>query len=323
MQSFPITARLRLEKEVSKAEVKVAEAEVADYARKLIVKAQVAAIRVVAVREQQALRKRQAQLAGQLADYIQKAVEAGNDLVLDAGQARLEASQLALAIRALEKEEIEATGELKALLGMDAKTGLVITGELPSVSVPPARAEPESRPDYQAAVLAAEAAEREVELERAKRFEDVGVGLIAETAREEDAPNGLENENLFGFKFSIPLPLWNKNEGGIQEKTAKKERLEKEASALANNIMNEAMTARLQMGAQRKLIDDVQNTLLPLAAEQVKKAETAYKEAGTDLQPLLRARDQQLKLEAAHLDALRDFHLARIRWEAATGKHTK
>ena len=109
MQSFPITARLRLEKEVSKAEVKVAEAEVADYARKLIVKAQDAAIRVVAIRERQALRKRQAELAGQLAEYIQKAVEAGNDLVLDAGQARLEASQLALAIRALEKEEIEAT----------------------------------------------------------------------------------------------------------------------------------------------------------------------------------------------------------------------
>jgi len=60
--------------------------------------------------------------------------------------------------------------------------------------------------------------------------------------------------------------------------------------------------------------------LLPLVVEQTTKLEKAYETGQVDLITLLRAREQRLQLEAASLDALRDFHLARIRYEAATGK---
>jgi cobalt-zinc-cadmium efflux system outer membrane protein len=36
---------------------------------------------------------------------------------------------------------------------------------------------------------------------------------------------------------------------------------------------------------------------------------------------VLRAQEQRLQLESAALNAERDFHLARIRYEAATGAH--
>ncbi|MCQ6473622.1 TolC family protein, partial [Vibrio parahaemolyticus] len=49
--------------------------------------------------------------------------------------------------------------------------------------------------------------------------------------------------------------------------------------------------------------------------------EKAYESGQTDLLTILRAREQRLQLEAAALDAVRDFHLARIRYEAAIGKH--
>ena len=41
----------------------------------------------------------------------------------------------------------------------------------------------------------------------------------------------------------------------------------------------------------------------------------------TDLLTVLRAGEQRLQLEASALDAERDFHLARIRYEAATAQH--
>ena len=39
-----------------------------------------------------------------------------------------------------------------------------------------------------------------------------------------------------------------------------------------------------------------------------------------DLLTVLRAREQRLQLEAAALDAIRDFHLAKIRYESAIGQ---
>jgi hypothetical protein len=62
-------------------------------------------------------------------------------------------------------------------------------------------------------------------------------------------------------------------------------------------------------------------TLLPLVLQQTDRLEKAYESGQTDLLTVLRAREQRLQLEAAVLDATRDFHLARIRYEAAIGKH--
>ena len=75
------------------------------------------------------------------------------------------------------------------------------------------------------------------------------------------------------------------------------------------------------MAAHAELAHETKTTLLPLMLEQTDRLEKAYQSAQTDLITLLRAREQRLQMEAAVLDAARDFHLARIRYEAATGKH--
>ncbi len=73
------------------------------------------------------------------------------------------------------------------------------------------------------------------------------------------------------------------------------------------------------MQANAALARETRGTLLPLVQEQTAKLEKAYESGQTDLLTVLRAREQRLQLEAAALDAARDFHLARIRYEAATG----
>jgi cobalt-zinc-cadmium efflux system outer membrane protein len=75
------------------------------------------------------------------------------------------------------------------------------------------------------------------------------------------------------------------------------------------------------MQANADLAHETRDKLLPLVIEQTDKLEKAYEQGQTNLLTILRAREQRLQLEAAALDAVRDFHLARIRYEAATGKH--
>ena len=164
------------------------------------------------------------------------------------------------------------------------------------------------------------AASQGVALEQAKRYDDVEGGFFAGVERTKDAPEGYENEAIVGLRFKIALPFWNKNEGAIQEAEARRTRREMEASALGRGIQLEAEAARAEMQEWAKMIAEINNTLFPLADEQMKLAENAYRNAQGEIQSVLRSREKRLQLAAARLDALREFHLARVRHETALAR---
>ena len=132
--------------------------------------------------------------------------------------------------------------------------------------------------------------------------------------------NGYGNEAIVGLRFKVALPFWNKNEGAIQEAEAKQQRKEMEAVALGRNIRLEAEAARTEMQEWAKMIGEINDTLLPLADEQAAFAETTFRNGQGEIQSVLRSREKRLQLAAARLDALREFHLARVRHQTALGK---
>ena len=223
-------------------------------------------------------------------------------------------------IRQLDAAETSLIGELKPLLGMKPGESLSVGGSLPDPNLPAAMVDPSKRPDFQAAKLDAQAAAQSLALEQARRYDDVEGGLFAAAERTEDAPDGYENEAIIGLRFKVALPFWNKNEGAIEEAGAKKQRKEMEAVALSRNIRLEAEAARAEMTEWANVIREITDTLLPLAEEQSALAETTYREGQGEIQSVLRSREKRLELTAARLDALREFHLARVRHEAALGQ---
>ena len=316
-QKFPLAARLRLEKAVSEKLVAAAALEVSDAERKLIAEAQTLVVKLLSIEQQRALRKQQTELAAKLSEFVSGRVKAGEISPLDAAQAQVDSQRIFLEGSKLETERISAIGALKPLLGVSAAAELKIGGAMPAIAMP-ARAAWEKRADYQLSRVNEDAAQSEVELARAKKWEDVSAGLFLEGERMEDAPDGLTRTGFFGLRFSLPLPLWNKNEGEIAEKTAAARRAALETKAIAAEITNEAAAARAEMEASAKLAAETREKLLPLITEQTAKLEKAYESGQTDLVTVLRAREQRLQFEAAMLDATRDFHLARVRYEAAT-----
>jgi cobalt-zinc-cadmium efflux system outer membrane protein len=194
-----------------------------------------------------------------------------------------------------------------------------VSGALPEPTLPAANADGSRRPDLQAVRLEALAAKQSVTLEQSRRFDDVEGGLFAAAERIEDAPNGYDNEAILGLRFKIALPFWNKNEGAIQEAEAKQQRKEMEATALGRNIQLEAEAALTEMREWAQMIAEIDKTLLPLADEQTRIAEEAYQKAQGQIQSVLRSREKRMQLRAAKLDALREFHLARVRRETALG----
>ena len=319
-QKFPVTSRLRLEKALSAKLVTAAELEVRDMQRKAVSEAQALAIKLLSLEQQRTLRTQQTELAQKLSKFAADRSAAGELSALDAAQAQVDSQRLLLESRKLETERVSLLGELKPRLGIAAEDTLILTGELPATTLP-AKTSWAGRADYQLAQVNEDAALTEMDLARARKWEDVTAGLAWEGERMEDAPNGLERTGFFGFKLSIPLPFWNRNQGEIAEKTASAQRAALETKALASTIANEASAARAEMEANARLAKETKETLLPLVLQQTERLEKAYQTGQTDLLTVLRAREQRLQLEAAVLDATRDFHLARIRYEAAIGMH--
>ncbi len=312
-QRFPVTDRLRLEKQVTLAAVETAEAEVLDVERRLVASARGAFVRVLAIRQRRELLKEQETLAEQLAGFIAAAAEKGEGSPLDAGQARLEAARLATESRRLDAEEAAAAGELKPLLGLPPSAGLHLSGKLGD-AILPAGGKAIRRPDLDAARLDAQAAAGDIAVERARSREDMEAGFFLAAERSEDTAA------IAGIRLKIPLPFWNRNEGAIEEAAARRERKEKEASALAANIRHEAAAAFAEMRQWAAMIAELSDKLLPLAKDQAARTEAAWREGQGELQTVLRAREQSLELAASRLDALREFHLARVRYEAAIGQ---
>jgi cobalt-zinc-cadmium efflux system outer membrane protein len=318
LQRLPITARLRYEKAVSQAQLAAAEAEVADVERKLIAQARTAAVKLVALRVQRDLRTRQLTNSREQSVFLLKRAETGEASLTDAVQVDLEARMLDADLLQLRVEETTLLGELRPLLGLTSADALAVDGELTAPAAP--SGSHGDRPDVQAAQHTATAAQAQAAKERASRFEDVTLGLVYERERAEDAPEGLRTDQMLGVKFNIPLPLWNNNAGRIQEAEATAQRAAREVEAKRFEARAEADAAGAEMTALAKLLADFDASLLPKVAELEERLRQSYAAGQSPLTETLRARDRRLQLQRQRLDALRDYHLARVRYEAAIGR---
>ncbi|HCJ86392.1 MAG TPA: hypothetical protein DHV80_07515, partial [Acidimicrobiaceae bacterium] len=316
----PITNRLQLEKDVSLSELEAAKAEVRETERKLIGRSRELVVNLQASRERRKLLSELIGVSTEFAEFLNKAAEKGEGSTLDAGQAKLETAILSVEIPQLQAREAALMGELKPLLGMRISDPMYVGGDLGDPTLPTKDLKPAMRPDLKAATLTSQAASQQVELEKARRYADVEGGLFFAGERAEDAPGGYEDEAIIGFQFKIALPLWDKNEGAIQEAKARKKRKDLEVDALRRNINLAAQSTRDEMTKWKRLIEEIDETLLPLAEQQTKFAEEAYRNGQGEIQSVLRTREKRLQLAASKLDALKEFHLARVRHKTALGR---
>ena len=323
VQKFPLTNRLRLEKAVSSAEVAAAEAEVMAEERKVAAAVRTVAVKWLSLEASKALKERQIANSRDLATAAQKVALAGEGSSVEATQFELEAQQLSLDLLQLDSEKAGLTGEVRPLLGLSGTEAVGFTGSLPEpASAAGSSADLAARGEYQAAQAKIEVANREIALARAEKWEDIGVGLTAQVERSEDAPEGLKTEGFVGVKFSLPLPWWNKNEGKIQAAEAGAKKAEKEAESVANQIRSDVQATAAEMAAARRIVDETASRLLPKAKQIEDVILGYYRQAqpGTQLADVLRARDRRLALEQARLDALKTYHLACVRHQAALGR---
>ncbi len=320
-QQFPLTSRLRLERSVSQRQLAAAHAEVRDAERRLAAEVSLAVVGAAALDARRALVQRQIEALRSWSEQLARSTAVGEVPGWERDQVTLEMGQLRLAQKRLEGDVVTALNRLRLLLALPDDVPLTIEEPLPPPGAgPPAEVILAQRGDYQSAQERTAAAEEATALARARRWEDLGVGIFGEWERRQDAPVGVVRDEYVGLQVSLPLPFWNRQEGRIREAKAAAQREVLATEALAAQIRSEAASSHQAMNAAAGLEAEISGELLP-AALRLEEQLARFRAEGQEVfTPLQRAREKRFELEGAQMDALRDYHVARVRWQAATGQ---
>lgn len=318
-RSFPVTDRLKWEKQIGKSQLEAAEMEVRGVEQQLVTEAKSIMIQVSAIKNRRQWIVEEQQEARAFALQLQQNQQRAEASALDAAQAKIDAASLLIEQKQLDAREVGLLADLKNLLGMPLNAGISVSSELPRLK-PVAGGNVSQRQDYQLALKQIESANHQVKREFANRYDNLDAGIFLNGMRQQDIPSGYQSDLMLGFQLSIPLPFGDDNSGNIATAKAALERRIEEAKAILAKAQHEASGASAEMLEWEKLDTQISDELLPLAEEQLKLAREAHTQGQGDLATIFRARMQKRQLLLARVDARSSYHLARIRREAALGQ---
>jgi len=317
--SYPIELgdKRRLRVETAEATVAVAEAQFADALRQRLADLKRAFYDVLLARAglDHALEIRQT--FDTLVDLNQARLEEGAVAESDLLKVRLERGKHQTALTQAELTLRQAGIRLLDLLGeSDFSTAGTVTGALNVTATPPdlealRAAALSERPSLQAAQHAVALAARRIALERARATVDVSpfVGLRRV---------GENNTVLFGI--SVPLPIHDRNQGGIARAVAEEKAAEAELAVHRNRVLAEVESAWHTWQTARAQPAVFERELLRQAEESYAIALAAYQEGAIGLVEYLEAQRTHADVRLQYARSLFDAQAALLLLELAVGR---
>ena len=324
VQAFPITGRLKFARQVSRVDVAQAMVEIRNRERLLIGEVQRDYLTVLVLERQIASNREFIGVNRDFVTLFQERLKKAEVSEVDVNLARVEMQRVELETAVLGADLSSRELALKQRLGIGPAGRLEVEGDVEALA---AKFRPEkysptmvvNRPDLRLVELSVDRAQAEIRLARAAAWEDWSVGFDYENDRTTDDPNGLGTNNFSGLKFSIPLALWNRNQGKVHEQQAAADQARQQIEALRLSIRTEIATSIAQATKLREVVGTYQTTLLPTLTSTTELLKKGLKEGLTDATRLVQAQQQRATLRASYLTAYTSYVQALVELETASG----
>lgn len=247
------------------------------------------------------------QLAVELTRLAEQSLRGVEAQLATGGASTIEASQARVAVAATETDQVLARNELdaaRALLagtwGEEVPRFTRVRGRLAAAPPPPFEtllAGLEANPDMARWTAEREASEAVVALERARAVPDVTVGLGGRHF-------AADGTNALVFGFSVPLPVFDRNQGDIQEAQARVAKVhgQRATARAATHAALARAYADLRTSWQRSEI--LQARAIPDAERAHAHALAAHRQGLLRFLDVLIAQRALFELRAQHVDAL-------------------
>lgn len=283
-----------------------------------------------------------ATLAGEVRTVFKARVEAGKVSPLELNRAELALAEAELAVASAQQELATARVALSSFWGSTSPAFAYAAGDWHEHDAIPSWDELsiqlEEHPRMQRWMAALESREAQLRLERARRIPNP---TLAFGVRMEGQPQtvsrgyswstgdvGLNRsvsnpsrdfETTVMFEVSMPLPIFSRNQGSIEEAQYHVEQVGDARRAARVALERELRMAYTRLAAAHKALARLDAEVLPTAEETFALTEEGYRQGKFGYLDVLEAQRTLFSLRTERLNAAAAFHIASVDIERLTG----
>ena len=304
-------------------EKQIAEAEFADAVRRLRLDVLVACVDLLEAKAKLQLARDNLHTFEQLVQVNQRRLTSGAIPPVELTRVRVAMLQYRNTERAAELAVVQARVRLMPLIGRTVdQTPVDVDGELsimPAVN-PPSLATlqqlaRQARPDLSALRQQQARSQADLRLQLAQGKVDYTIGVAFERQR-----GALGSGNAIGAFVSVPLPIFNRNQGEIARAEAQRQKSDTATAALETDVSSEVTAAYQEFETARHVLRDIEADLLTPSREARETTAYVYQAGATSLLDVLDAQRAFNDTMETYYTAQADYRRAEIRLMTVAGQ---
>lgn len=223
-------------------------------------------------------------------------------------------------IEAIQEGE-SARAELRQLLRLSPATKLELTTEMDYRRVDPDMGRLRSvaleiRPDIKGRRAALSQREADLKLAKAYRIPDVTIGAGYSV----QGPRGPDNQQMGILNLGVPLPLFNRNQGGILQAEVGVQSAQADLDRTVNRVENQVDVAYRNLLQSRRLVEAYLAGVLDDARSTFTIVERAYERGGATILDLLDAARTSRTIQQNFIEALFSYQHNLFQLESSVGQ---
>lgn len=274
-------------------------------------------IDVLTAQEQLSLSKELVDLSEKAYSTVAERVRAGQDSPVEETKAKIALSNTRIEFERAGKELVSARYQLAAAWGSPNPAFEKVSGGFYEMSPAPSLEELagliSQNPDM--ARWPAEKNKRRaaLDLEKAKAASDIKLGGGIQYFDEGD-------DSAFILGLSIPMPLFDRNQGNIQEAMYMLAKTEEQRKAVETDLRAALAEASTKLSSSFNEITIMKNDILPLASSAFDATGQGYREGKFEYLMVLDSQRTFFEVRAKYIEALAGYHKARADVERLIGR---
>jgi cobalt-zinc-cadmium efflux system outer membrane protein len=272
---------------------------------------------VLAAQERFSLMEELLSLAEQIFNTISERVKAGKVSPLEETRARVSYSTSLIDLERARRTLDASRKKLAALWGSGTLLFERVDGELKKITPIPSAAQLEDlisrNPDIARWTVEMEQRQEAVKLEKAGRIPDLTLSGGIRRLKETD-------DNAFVMGLSIPLPLFDRNQGGMREALQRQAKAAEEQRASELIVLNALAEAYQKLSTAYAEAKALQQDVLPGAQTAFDGASEGYRQGKFGYLDVLDAQRTFFEARGQYIEALASFHKSKAQVERLIGE---
>ena len=312
-QELVVGKKLQLNRAVVSQEVQRAQQEMASQQLRVLTDVRVAFFTALAAQRRNALAKQIGDTTTNAVTLTQKRVDAKEVGRSDLLQARIEFETSVMLQRRTQNQSVEAWRKLVILSGVPNLEQQPLVGTL-NEQIPDFQWEPalnrllNSSPEITAAQAEIQRARWAYQRAQAEKKPNISVQGIVQDDR---AVNGVDG----ALQVTLPIPIWNRNQGGIAQAGHEALAAERALDKLRLDLQQRLAVVFQRYQTARAQADRYSQSILPESRESLDLVRKSYSAGEYDFLQMLVAQRTYSQTELSYIDALQEMHTAALEIE--------